>query len=144
MIGTHKEGTGSGETWYPTYIECILDVQIDRVYIKNLSAYRRAINKRQGDIFDHSPDRWFDSLLEPFAMIDLKTAPHLDPLAQRVLLTLADHHVKGDEILKGIKAYINITTPIKIQESYLGGWNVVIDGDLHTVGTLIHSLHGNV
>lgn len=79
-------------------------------------------------------------IMIPFAQADLINTEYLDLIQIRVLTKLLDHQVKGEEIVKGLKA-LSIDIPnLKIQESYLGGWNIQIDGVTCTAGRLIEEV----
>lgn len=44
----------------------------------------------------------------------------------RLLVALINHQVKGDDVIKGLRA-IGIRPSFKLVENYLGGWNVTSD-----------------
>lgn len=51
------------------------------------------------------------------------TEPIICGNAPRIFISLANRRVSGDELTKGLKA-LNIESEVKIQSSYLGGWNI--------------------
>lgn len=61
--------------------------------------------------------------------MDVNSHPRISHLALRVVNALASCRVSGDELTKGLKAD-GVDCNVKIQKSYLGGYNIAVDTTL--------------
>lgn len=74
---------------------------------------------------------------------------HLSSVAQSFVKALLSHHVKGDQIVQGLRSKLSDfdTNPIKdlkIYQEYLGGWNFRLNGNKVSAFTIINEIESIV
>lgn len=74
---------------------------------------------------------------------------HLSDVARALVRALLSHHVKGDQIVQGLRSKLagfntNQIGGLKIYQEYLGGWNIKLEGSKISVFTLINLVESAV
>ena len=72
-----------------------------------------------------------------------KHPTHLSDIARALVRALLSHHVKGDQIVQGLRSKLTAFNTdqfksLRIYQEYLGGWNIQLDGSKISAFTLIN------